>query len=115
MLKVLTPVQLEALVLGKIRAVMEERSGEVHVIKGTDGLNATLGLSSLDLALIVAELEVGVGADPFAKLVSITSVRSVNDLVGAYRKALFPETSDLGQDHYLAAPLRRAQTRQGRR
>jgi hypothetical protein len=115
MLKVLTPVQLEALVLGKIRAVMEERSGEVHVIKGTDGLNATLGLSSLDLALIVAELEVDVGADPFAKLVSITSVRSVNDLVGAYRKALFPETSDPGQDHDLAAALRRAQTRQARK
>jgi acyl carrier protein len=115
MLKVLTPVQLEALVLGKIRAVMEERSGEVHVIKGTDGLNATLGLSSLDLALIVAELEVDVGTDPFAKLVSITSVRSVNDLVGAYRKALFPETSDPGQDHDLAAAVRRAQTRQARK
>ncbi|HTF77123.1 MAG TPA: hypothetical protein VK620_22845 [Bradyrhizobium sp.] len=115
MLKVLTPVQLETLVLGKIRTVLEERSGEVHVIKGTDGLNATLGLSSLDLALIVAELEVEVGADPFAKLVSITSVRSVNDLVGAYRKALFPETNDSGQDHDLAVAVRRAQMRQARK
>src|SRR6266567_3762878 len=43
MLKVLTPVQLEALVLGKIHAVLEERSDEVPAIKGTDGLNATLG------------------------------------------------------------------------
>ena len=80
-----------------------------------DGLNATLGLSSLDLALIVAELEVEVGADPFAKLVSITSVRSVNDLVGAYRKALFPETNDSGQDHDLAVAVRRAQMRQARK
>ena len=115
MLRVLTPVQLETLVLGKIRAVLEERSSEVHVIKGADGLNATLGLTSLDLALIVAELEVEVGADPFAKLVSITSVRSVDDLVGAYRKALYPGTDDPGQDHDLAAAARRAQMRQTRR
>ena len=115
MLKVVTPVQLEALVLGKIRTMLEERSGEVHVIKGTDGLNATLGLDSLDLALIVAELDVEVGADPFAKLLSITSVRSVNDLVGAYRRALFPKANDPGQDHDLAAAVRRAQMRKARK
>ncbi len=115
MLKVLTPVQLEALVLGKIHAVLEERSDEVPAIKGTDGLNATLGLSSLDLALIVAELEAEVGADPFAKLVSITSIRSVNDLVGAYRKAVFPQANEPGHDHNLAAAVRRARTRQARK
>jgi acyl carrier protein len=115
MLKVLTPVQLETLVLRKIRTVLEERSGETRVIKGTDGLNATLGLGSLDLALIVAELEAEVGADPFAKLVSITSIRSVNDLVAAYRKALFRETNEPDQDHDLAAAVRRAQTRQARK
>lgn len=115
MLKLLTPIQLETLVLGKIRTILEERSGEVHAIKGTEGLNATLGLSSLDLALIVAELEVEVGADPFAKLVSITSVRSVDDLVGAYRKVLFPDAEEPGQDHDLTAAARRAQIRQARK
>src|ERR1700759_3079959 len=115
MLKVLTPIQLEELVLGKIRTLLEERSGEVHIVKGTDGLNATLGLGSLDLALIVAELEVEVGADPFAKLLSITSVRSVNDLVAAYRGALFPETNDPGQHHDLAGAVRRAQMRRARK
>jgi hypothetical protein len=54
-------------------------------------LSATLGLSSLDLAFVVAELEAELGVDPFAKLVSITSVRSVGDLVRAYQQALFPE------------------------
>jgi hypothetical protein len=65
--------------------------------------------------LIVAELDVEVGANPFAELVSITSVRSVNDLVGAYRKALFPDANEPGQDHDLAAALRRAQTRRARK
>jgi acyl carrier protein len=115
MLKGLTPIQLERVVLGKICSVLEDRSGEVRVIKGTDRLNATLGLSSLDLALIVAELEVEVRADPFAKLVSITSVRSVNDLVTAYRKVLFPEANEPGQDHDLAEAVRRAQMRQARK
>lgn len=115
MLKVLTPAQLETLVLAKVRTVLEERSGEVHAIKGADRLNATLGLSSLDLALIVAELDVEVRANPFAELVSITSVRSVNDLVGAYRKVLFPDANEPGQDHDLAAALRRAQTRRARK
>ena len=57
----------------------------------TDKLNATLGLTSLDLAFLVAELEAELGVDPFAKLVSITSVRSVGDLVRAYQQAFFPE------------------------
>jgi acyl carrier protein len=115
MLKALTPVQLETLVLRKIRDASEERSGKACVIKGTDGLNATLGFGSLDLALIVAELEAEVGADPFAKLVSITSIRSVNDLVAAYRKALFPETNEPHEDLDLAAAARRARTRQARK
>ena len=74
----------------KIRAVLAERVGEVgSSLSGADKLSATLGLSSLDLAFLVAELEAELGVDPFAKLVSITSVRSVGDLVQAYQQAFF--------------------------
>jgi len=66
-----TPAKIESVVHSKIRAVLEDRLGESPTIRGIDKLNATLGLSSLDLAVIVAELEIELGTDPFAKLVLI--------------------------------------------
>ena len=91
MLTAPTLAQIECVVHDRIRAVLAERVGEVGPLSGTEKLSATLGLSSLDLAFLVAELEAELGVDPFAKLVSITSVRSVEDLVRAYQQAFFPE------------------------
>lgn len=47
-----------------------------------------LGLKSLDLAQLVALLEYSLRVDPFARLVSITDVRTVGDLCLAYEKCL---------------------------
>ena len=107
--------QIEATVHERIRAILAERAEEVANLSGTEKLSATLGLSSLDLALLVAELEAQLGVDPFAKLVSITSVRSVGDLVRAYQQALFPELERSGDEHAVAAAVKRAQTRRTRR
>jgi acyl carrier protein len=115
MLTGLTLAQIESIVHDRIRAVLAERVGEVAHLSGTEKLNATLGLSSLDLAFLVAELEAELGVDPFAKLVSITSVRSVADLVRAYQQALFPELQRGGDDHAIATAVKRAQTRRARR
>ena len=99
MLTAPTLAQIESIVHGKIGAVLAERGAEVGPLSGADRLSATLGLSSLDLAFLVAELEADLGVDPFAKLVSITSVRSVDDLVRAYQQAFFPELRPGGEDH----------------
>ena len=107
--------QIESIVHGRIRAVLAERVGEVGRLSGTDKLNATLGLSSLDLAFLVAELEAELGVDPFAKLVSITSVRSVEDLVQAYQQAFFPALKRGEEDNAIAAAVERARTRRARR
>jgi len=115
MLTAPTLAQIESIVHGRIRAVLAERAGEVARLSSTDKLSATLGLSSLDLAFLVAELEAELGVDPFAKLVSITSVRSVGDLVRAYQQALFPELRRSGEDDAMAAAVNRAQTRRARR
>lgn len=115
MLTVPTLAQVESIVHGRIRAVLAERVGEVGCLSGTEKLSATLGLSSLDLAFLVAELEAELGVDPFAKLVSITSVRSVEDLVRAYQQAFFPEFQRGGEDDAIAAAVKRAQTRRARR
>jgi acyl carrier protein len=110
-----TPKEIESVVHSKIRAVLEERDGVARPIQGADKLNATLGLSSLDLAVIVAELEIELGADPFAKLVPITSIRSVDDLVEAYRKAFVPDAKPATQQQDLAAAMERAERRRTRR
>jgi acyl carrier protein len=115
MLKPSTPEQIEAVVHERIRAVLQERFGQVRPFGGADKLNATLGLSSLDLAFLVAELEAEFGVDPFAKAVSITSVRSVDDVVRAYRNAVFGDHEVQGEDGDLAAAMQRAATRQARR
>ena len=114
MLTAPTLAQIESIVHGRIRAVLAERGSEIRAFSGTEKLSATLGLSSLDLALLVAELEAELGVDPFAKLVSITSVRSVKDLVRAYQQAFFPELGRGGNEDAIAAALKRARTRRTR-
>ena len=115
MLTTPTLAQVELVVHGRIREVLAERGEEIPPLAGAEKLSATLGLSSLDLALLVAELEAELGVDPFAKLVSITSVRSVSDLVRAYQQAFFPELRRSGEDGAIAAGVERARTRQARR
>jgi acyl carrier protein len=109
-----TPAQIESVVHATIRAILTERGDEVGGVSDTDKLNATLGLSSLDLALLVVELEAELGVDPFAKRVSITSVRSVGDLVHAYQLAFRPE-SERVDDNAVTAAAARARTRRARR
>ena len=113
MLTTPTRGQIESIVHERIRALLAERAEEVGHLSGNDKLSATLGLSALDLALLVAELEAQLGVDPFAKLVSITSVRAVDDLVRAYQQAFFPEL-ERGEDPTVTAAVKRAQARRAR-
>jgi acyl carrier protein len=115
MLTAPTLAQIESIVHGRIRALLAERGNEVVRLSGAEKLSATLGLSSLDLAFLVAELEAELGVDPFAKLVSITSVRSVEDLVRAYQQTIFPELQRGSADDAIAAAVKRAETRRARR
>ena len=104
--------EVETVVHARIRAILEDRGDETIAITGGDKLNATLGLTSMDLALLVSELEAELGVDPFAKLVSITAVRSVDDLVAAYRLAFAPAPDT--RDDGLAEAARRAADRRAR-
>jgi acyl carrier protein len=115
MLTAPSPVQIETIVHDRIRAVLEERGVTPPPLSGPEKLNATLGLSSLDLAFLVAELEAELGVDPFAKLVSITSVQSVADLVRAYQQAFFPDLRPAVEDAAISSALKRAETRRARR
>lgn len=108
-----TRAELENVICEKIRMLLEERGDAVAAIRGADTLNGALGLSSLDLAIVVAELESTLGVDPFSKIVSITSVRSVDDLVEAYLKAYLPQQPE-EEDEGLLEAARRARGRRAR-
>jgi acyl carrier protein len=114
MLAVPTPAMIQSIVHEKIRAILAER-GEAPSLSGGEKLNETLGLTSLDLAFLVADLEAEIGVDPFAKLVSITSVRSVNDLVKAYQLVFFPVAQPNKDEKMLTAAMKRGQVRRSRR
>lgn len=89
--KELSAAQVEGAVHAAITKLMQERHLAPRELRGDDKLNATLGLRSLDLAELVFELESTIGADPFESLVPITSVRTVDDLVGAYLRLFDPD------------------------
>lgn len=101
------------IVHARIRTILEDKGETVGVIDGADKLNATLGLTSLDLAVLVVELEQALGVDPFASQVSVTAIRSVDDLIGAYRLAFDPSAT-VPPDDGLAEAARRARARRAR-
>ena len=66
-----------------------------------------LGLRSLDLARIIAKLEVKLDADPFAELVSVTSIRTPGDLCAAYAKCFAADEDAAAAEPEPAAPRQR--------
>ena len=51
-----TASEIETIVHARIHAILEDRGDAPIAIEGADKLSDTLGLASLDLALLVAEL-----------------------------------------------------------
>jgi acyl carrier protein len=112
----LTPwdaTRIEAVIEERINAILAEQSKPVRKLSPGDKLHDSLGLSSLDLAVLVSELELAFDADPFAKLVPITSINTVGDLACAYRLALLPD--EAAADDGLSAATERARRRTSRR
>lgn len=108
-------VDVEKLVHSELRRLLVERDRPPGVIEGSSRLGLDLGFESLDLALLVARLEVATGLDPFAEDVAITSIRTVGDVVSAYRHMGGPradaEHAGGRDDEDLLAVQRRTRSR----
>ncbi len=76
--------ELKQTIYATLRTIIEDLELGVSEIHDEDTFVEDLGLKSLDLARMVAMLELKLGVDPFAELVSITSIRTVGDLHAAY-------------------------------
>jgi hypothetical protein len=76
---------VEQAVSAVIAKVAAEKGLDLKTVQKHQKLVGDIGFKSIDLARIIAILEIKLNADPFAKLVPITSVQTVGDLCHAYR------------------------------
>lgn len=94
----------------QVALLLDEKDLPARDFGPDDRLNTDLGLTSLDLASLVAALEMKLKADPFQELVPITSVRTIGDLEAAYVR-FFSGTGTELEDDVLAEVRRRAEAR----
>jgi acyl carrier protein len=81
--------EIESCIHGEITNFLVESKANVRSISNEIKLNSELGMSSLELARLVSVLDDKLEVDPFIELVPITSVRTIGDLVNAYKKAFY--------------------------
>ena len=105
--------EISKTVRDQVGLLLDEKDPPVRQIGPDDRLSTDLGLTSLDLATLVAALEMKLEADPFQELIPITSIRTIGDLEAAYVK-FFAKTEDGVPDQDLAQVRRRAEARRGR-
>lgn len=77
--------------------LVRQRSPGIGGVENSQTLTSDLGLRSLDLAQLVVMMELRTGKDPFLELVPITSLRTVGDLVAAYRSSFAPRQDGAGE------------------
>ncbi|KFF43085.1 MULTISPECIES: acyl carrier protein [Pseudomonas] len=76
----------------QIAQVLGAKGGPLVAVE-IDSRFSDLGLSSLDLATLISNLEAVYGTDPFADAVAITSIVTVADLCRAYAQQGVPGPS----------------------
>lgn len=108
---------LEQIINETIKQIAQQNSSTINInkVENDHKLNTDLGFSSLDLAKLVAVLELKIGVDPFAKLVPITSIRTVSDLCNAYQKCFSIEKEQEQKQPSFPESQKRAEMRLHRR
>lgn len=105
---------INTVVTEEIISLLTTNNTEITSINADDQLNAHLALTSLDLAQLIAALEIRLDADPFAQQTPITSIRTVGDLVRAYQQFFSTEHSEPQVSAALLDTQQRAAARRRR-
>jgi acyl carrier protein len=79
--------EVRTVVHQQIQDLVIEVNSEAMPLSGDEQMT-DLGLNSLMLARLIIQLEADVGVDPFAEDVVLYDVRSVNDMVTVYERAV---------------------------
>jgi acyl carrier protein len=79
----MTQAEIEGFIIGRWKQRARDRGIDLVVVdRSTDLMEASGGMDSLDLAVLVGELEQHTGKDPFAG--SVPEFRTVTDLARLY-------------------------------
>jgi acyl carrier protein len=110
---VLTSQEIERVIEEEILQILDDKGIPADQLPNPtrEDRLGDLGLTSLDLAQLVACLEARLHGDPFAELVAITSVRTIGDLCRAYERFAAGETSDAAETAELDRIKQRAEAR----
>lgn len=79
--------QVRATIIEALKEIQEQQGYRVVEPKNEHKVVKELGFSSLDVAQLIAVLEMDLGVDPFAQGVSIMDVVTVEDLIRVYQDA----------------------------
>jgi hypothetical protein len=101
------PLTIGQVVVAEIRALLQATGRRPDALGEGDRLD-DLGITSLDLADLVATLNVKLAANPFRHSVAFTDVQTVADLCRAYAPAALANPMPLGD---LEASRQRALAR----
>ena len=72
----------------KIKELFLEKELPVPIISEENSLVDDLGLKSMDLAILVANLELELSVEPFLEDFAITDIRTLGDLCQAFEETL---------------------------
>jgi acyl carrier protein len=71
-----------------IQQILDQKSYKVPALKDELRIIEDLGFSSLDIAQLIAHLEMELGADPFSEGALISSINTVGSLCNVYQICL---------------------------
>lgn len=91
--------------------VSRQRSAALPSLENRHRLTSELGLTSLDIARVIAVLELELGVDPFTRHAAITDMRTLGDLCQAYRAGLGAPESEPVADVFASSEKRAAARR----
>ena len=107
------PLDIDDVVYAELARFLAASGRAAVPIARGERLIEGLGMTSFELAELVARLNAKLSADPFRTSRALTDVRTVEDLCRAYRGQ--PAGAPPGKQDELEASLKRAQARRANR
>lgn len=111
-----TPIDVDAVVQAEVRRYLAESGRErIAAIGLGERLAEGLGLTSFELADLVACLNAKLSVEPFRTALALTDVQTVDDLCRAYRREQAGGPTPAADRAELESSFRRAQARRTNR
>jgi acyl carrier protein len=106
-----TLIDIDEVVWAEIGRLLAASGRNAATIRRDERLTEGLGITSFELAELIARLNAKLSADPFRTALAFTDVRTVEDLCRAYRGQRAGAPPPRGEQELLEASQRRARAR----